>query len=252
MERKIAGKKKDVGRYQRNRTFAWLLCLAAALLLVTPRTVLALSPYKAFHDYAKQTWSIDQGLPQITVLSLAQGPQGYMWIGTEAALARFDGVSFRSFVPADTPALPGAWIETLYNDGHGNLWIGTYMGLARYHGGRFTGVPAPKNMSPSVRDITAGPEGHIAVATSSGLFWVRDGHLVRDAALGHTRTNALLTHDATLWVGGVDAVWRQTAGKTVKLKAPGGPDTIVNAMVNYEGTIWIGTNHGLYRYADRK
>ncbi len=252
MGRETVDNKMDFGRYKRNKVFAWVLGLAVALLLVVSRPVLALSPHKAFHDYAKQTWSIDQGLPQTTVLSLAQGPQGYMWIGTEAALARFDGVSFRSFVPADTPALPGAWIETLYNDGHGNLWIGTYKGLALYHGGQFTRVPAPEHTRPYVRDITTGPEGHITVATSSGLFRVHDGHLIRDSALGHTRTNALLTHDATLWVGGVDAIWQQTAGKTVKLKAPAGPDTIVNAMVNYEGTIWIATSHGLYRYDDHQ
>ncbi len=252
MERKIVGKTIVACRNKQNNAFVRILCLAATLSLLVSRPGLALNPHKAFHDYAKASWSIDQGLPQITVFSVAQGPQGYMWIGTEAALARFDGVRFRSFTPTDTPALPGAWIDTLYNDGHGNLWIGTYKGLARYHDRRFTRVPAPKGTKPTVQDITTGPKGQIVVATHTGLFRVHDGQLVRDPVLGHTRTDALLTHDASLWVGGVDAVWQQTAGKTVKLKAPGGPDTVINAMVNYEGTIWIATSHGLYRYVNRQ
>lgn len=209
---------------------------------------MALSAHKAFHDYAKTVWSIDQGLPQITVLSLAQGPQGYMWIGTEAGLARFDGVGFHTFLPADTPALPGAWIQALYNDGHGNLWIGTYKGLARYHDGHFTAVPAPRGVVPYVRDITTGPGGGIVVATRSGLFRVRDGRLVRDAVLGHTRTEALLTRDNVLWIGGADAVWKQRAGGTVKLHAPGGPNTVINALASYDGAVWAATSHGLYRY----
>ncbi len=239
-------------RSRKNRTPAWTLHLAAVLLLLATRPVMALSPHKAFHDYAKATWTIYQGLPQTTVLSLAQGPQGYMWIGTESALARFDGVNFRSFVPVDTPALPGAWIQALYNDGHGNLWIGTYKGLARYRDGRFSRVPPAKNATPFVRDITTGPEGRIVVATRSGLFSVRHGHMVRDSVLGHTRTEALLTRNGTLWIGGVDAVWQQTAGKTVKIKAPGGPNTIIHALASYEGEVWAATSHGLYRYVDHQ
>ena len=229
-----------------------MLHLAAVLLLLASRPVFALNPHKAFHDYAKAIWTIDQGLPQITVRAVAQGPQGYIWIGTEAALARFDGVNFRSFTPADTPALPGDWIQTLYNDGRGNLWVGTYKGLARYHDGRFSRVVPPKNTHPYIRDITTGPEGHIVVATRSGLFRVRQGRLVRDPVLGHTRTEALLTHGGTLWIGGVDAVWKQIAGKTVKLKAPGGPDTVINALTSYEGEVWAATTHGLYRYVEHR
>ena len=70
--------------------------------LATPAS--ALEPGKAFHDYASDTWSLEQGLPQITVLSINQGPNGYMWFGTQDGLARFDGVTFK-------PYLPGNWIR---------------------------------------------------------------------------------------------------------------------------------------------
>lgn len=224
--------------------------MAAVLLLAGVRPAAALDPHKAFHDYAKTTWTVDQGLPQITVFSVAQGPDGYMWVGTESALARFDGVRFRSFVPADTPALPGAWVQALYNDGHGNLWIGTYKGLAVYHDGHFSTVPAPIGAAPFVRAITTGPDGDIVVATRSGLFRVRHGRLVRDATLGHTRTEALLTRGDALWIGGVGKLWKETAQGVSALSCPCAADTIVNSLAAYEGTVWIGTSHGLYRFAD--
>lgn len=240
------------------RTFSWkghgarvrFSWLAALLLLVCAPPAPALNPRKPFDDYGMTLWSIDQGLPQVTVLSIAQGPKGYMWIGTEAALARFDGVHFRSFVPDNTPALPGAWIQALYNDGHGNLWIGTYKGVARYHDGRFSRIAAPNGTSPFVRDITAGPRGDIVVATRSGLFTVHDGRLVRDPALGHTRTEALLAWHGALWIGGVGKVWERTARGSTVLRAPAGPKTIINSLAGYEGAVWAATSRGLYRYAD--
>jgi len=224
--------------------------MAALLLLLVARPAPALSPGKAFHDYAKTVWSIDQGLPQVTVLSAAQGPRGYMWLGTEAALARFDGVNFRSFVPADTPALPGAWTQVLYNDGRGNLWIGTYKGLARYHGGRFSPVPAANGAKPFVRAITTGPDGHIVVATRSGLFIVHGHRLVRDGALGHARTEALLTRHGALWIGGVGKAWKRTAQGTARIRSPGKANAIINSLADYEGTVWAATSQGLYRYTD--
>ena len=76
----------------------------------------ALDPDKAFHHYVRNNWSIEQGLPQISALSLAQDRQGYLWVGTQAGLARFDGNRFVNFNPENTPGLRGIWIHDLHVD----------------------------------------------------------------------------------------------------------------------------------------
>lgn len=58
-------------------------------------------------DYLVQTWATDAGLPDSTVTSIAQTPDGYLWVGTlHGGMARFDGQKFVNFNPNNTPELP--------------------------------------------------------------------------------------------------------------------------------------------------
>ncbi|HZV23834.1 MAG TPA: two-component regulator propeller domain-containing protein, partial [Luteimonas sp.] len=100
--------------------------MLACLLLACAPAARALKPDKAFANYVLNTWSIQDGLPQISALCLAQDRTGYVWVGTQSGLARFDGVRFVSYTPEDTPALAGIWIRSLLADREGRLWIGTY------------------------------------------------------------------------------------------------------------------------------
>jgi len=87
-----------------------------------------------------KTWRTDDGLPSDAVIALAQTPDGYLWIGTNAGLARFDGVRFTVFDHRTTPELSGEQCAPLVVDKTGALWIGTMGGgLARYANGRFEG-----------------------------------------------------------------------------------------------------------------
>src|SRR5579859_2383363 len=113
----------------RNNRGSWLASgvLLACALAFTPAR--ALEPGKAFHDYAADTWSVEQGLPQITVLSIVQGNQhGYLWFGTQDGLARFDGVSFKQYLPAH-------WVQSLTVAQDGTLWFGMNKGVGYFEHG---------------------------------------------------------------------------------------------------------------------
>jgi len=79
----------------------------------------ALDPNKAFGQYVANRWSIQDGLPQISALAIAQDRDGYIWVGTQSGVARFDGVHFTSYTPDNTigpdkqPQLPGIWVRAL-------------------------------------------------------------------------------------------------------------------------------------------
>ena len=124
-----------------------LLGLLGLLSGLWPGAASALRPDKAFHHHLRQEWSIEAGLPQITVAALAQDPTGYLWIGTQAGLARFDGVRFTTFTPENEPGIPGIWIHALHPARDGRLWVGTYKGVAVYD----EGTNAPGSGRPARR-----------------------------------------------------------------------------------------------------
>ena len=78
---------------------------------------------------------MENGLPQNTVQALAQTQDGFLWLGTEAGLVRFDGVEFQTYDHNSNPALPGSDIRALLATRDGALWIGTNAGLARWKDG---------------------------------------------------------------------------------------------------------------------
>ena len=89
--------------------------------------------------YLVQVWQTDKGLPNNWVSSIAQTPDGYLWIGTRyGGLARFDGVRFSQFNQLDTSELKDVQVEHLSVDAMGRLWI--FMGnesISGFFNGRF-------------------------------------------------------------------------------------------------------------------
>jgi ligand-binding sensor domain-containing protein len=96
----------------------------------------ALDPGKALTQYSMAVWSQQQGLPQDTIRAITQTTDGFLWLGTDEGLARFDGYEFVSF-GKDQGALPSNSVTVLAAGPDGSLWIGTPNGLTRYVHGRF-------------------------------------------------------------------------------------------------------------------
>jgi ligand-binding sensor domain-containing protein/two-component sensor histidine kinase len=98
--------------------------------------------------YTIDVWQVEQGLPQISVSSIAQTPSGYLWFGTFNGLVRFDGLRFTVFNAANTPALRSSSIFRLLTDPEGGLWILTEEGhLTCLVGDEFTAF-GPENGLP--------------------------------------------------------------------------------------------------------
>ncbi|MDQ3510730.1 MAG: GGDEF domain-containing protein, partial [Pseudomonadota bacterium] len=219
------------------RSFAPLLAL---LLLWVPAVSHALQPDRAFHHYVRDSWSVQQGLPQISALSIAQDPDGYLWVGTQAGLGRFDGVRFVKFEPGSEPGLPGIWVRTLLTARDGRLWIGTYKGLAVYDGVGFVSVPAADAQrwpSLDVFDLAQDEAGTLWVATAAGLFHVQDGRL--HAASGSpSPLQSVLARRDRLWVGTLGAVHRRTAQGWQGMPLPGeAASAPVNRLVGAQGHV---------------
>src|SRR5437588_10460397 len=100
-------------------------------LLVCTRHAFALDPRKSLSQYSRTVWTQERGLPQDTIRAITQTRDGYLWLGTDEGLARFDGYEFVVFNKAHGD-LPDNSITALAASGDGTLWIGTQTGLVEH------------------------------------------------------------------------------------------------------------------------
>lgn len=94
--------------------------------------------------YLVTVWQADQGLPQSSVTAIAQTSDGYLWLGTQNGLVRFDGVRFQVFDENNTPAIRNSRIVQIFEDRQHALWVGTeHGGLICLRDGVFTSYEVP-------------------------------------------------------------------------------------------------------------
>ena len=148
-----------------------------ALFFAVQPPALALDPQRAPSQYIFDNWQIQQGLPQNTVASIARTPDGYLWLGTDEGLARFDGARFTAFDRNTTPELRSRAINALHVDSLGRLWIGTADGVLVYEDSRFRALPMPELVGGEVRSISSDAQGRVWIGADTGLFDVMDGRV---------------------------------------------------------------------------
>ncbi len=136
---------------------------------------LALGPRSAqSQDLVFGHLSVEDGLSRTWVRSLLKDSRGFLWIGTESGLDRYDGQRIVEYQPrqGDTHSLAGARVNALFEDRRGRLWIGTLGGLQLYDRDRdrFDPVTLPQSTGrETILSITEDGSGQIWVATSRGI-----------------------------------------------------------------------------------
>src|SRR5580704_11154405 len=114
--------------------------LAGVLLAGTP-CAFALNPALDASQYVHTAWKIRDGFSKGTIVAFAQTQDGYLWLGTEFGLLRFDGVRYVPWRPPADQGLPSSYIRSLLAARDGTLWIGTAEGLASWKVGHVTRYP---------------------------------------------------------------------------------------------------------------
>src|SRR5258707_1112321 len=128
------GKPHGQGRYAARRLAVAGLCtvqlciLLAGVLLAWCPGAYALDPALDVSQYAHTAWKVRDGFAKGAIFSIAQTPDGYLWLGTEFGLFRFDGVRAAPWQPPADEQLPNNFINHLLVSRDGALWIGTPKG----------------------------------------------------------------------------------------------------------------------------
>ena len=229
-------------------------CLIRGLLAVLALSVagpsFALDPALLPSQYVVDNWQIPEGLPQTSAQAVARTRDGYLWVGTQEGLARFDGVRFTVYDSGTEPAIPNKDICVLQVDSMGRLWIGTRSGIAIYENGRFTSFNRiPELAHAYIRAIVEGSGGRIWVGTENGLFEVGGGRArVFDASYGlqDSRIRALQEdRNGVLWVGTASGLQRFDGKRFDTVSLGSGGDISVTAMLeDNDGTLWMGAATG--------
>jgi ligand-binding sensor domain-containing protein len=101
----------------------------------------ALDPALDVSQYGHTAWRIRDGFSKSPIGSMAQTPDGYLWLGTDFGLLRFDGVRSVPWQPPAGSSLPDDHIRVLLAARDGTLWIGTCAGLASWKGDKVIAHP---------------------------------------------------------------------------------------------------------------
>src|SRR5262245_50749438 len=204
---------RGVGTGHRRRpVMAWRLAVASAILLCcTP--AFALNPQLEIGQYAHTAWRSREGFTKGQIGSIAQTPDGYLWLGTDFGLLRFDGVRNVPWQPPADQPLPSSDIIRLLAARDGTLWIGTSKGLASWKDGKL--IQYPELAGQRISKLLEDRDGLVWVGTlalpSGRLCVIQNGSIQcygEDGRLGRGVFGLYEDRKGSLWVGIRNGVWR--------------------------------------------
>jgi len=223
----------------------------SSLLLVWCVCACALDPSLDLSQYAHSSWKVRDGFAKAGIFLIAQTPDGYLWLGTESGLLRFDGVRAVPWQPPGGEQLPSNYISGLLVAQDGTLWIGTLNGLASYKEGKLTRYSelAGVNIGLLLEDRQQTIWFGTRQAATGRLCAIRNGYIkCYGAGSFGIFVNALYEdHKGNLWLNSAAGLWRWAPGPPERYALPPGISA-TNALVEDDsGTVLLGTTDGLKR-----
>lgn len=184
---------------------AWVLSFA--ILGSVPCS--ALDPGRLLSQSRHTSWTSHDGFSLPPVSALAQSEDGYLWIGTQRGLWRFDGVQFTKWTPHSGPGLSTEEVWSLQRAQGGGLWIGTASGISRLDHDKLTNYP---QLEPRAQGGIRSIWMDASQGVWAGSMGYESGHLLRltpqgyfapvTASLPDSRVTALYEdRQKNLWVG---------------------------------------------------
>ena len=241
---------------EKTRRVGVIRLVFAGILL--SRSAWALDPALDVSQYAHRAWSVREGFAKGSILAIAQTPDGYLWLGTEFGLLRFDGVRNILWQPPPGQRLPSTFIRSVLAARDGTLWIGTLKGLASWKDGKLTQYPelAGQDIFALLEDregtVWAGgvglpPPGRLCAIQSGGVQCHGE-----DGSLGYGTSALYEDSKGKLWAGARDGLWRWKPGPPKFYSLPGEPNGIRGLAEDADGALLIGMRGGIRRFVDGK
>jgi ligand-binding sensor domain-containing protein/signal transduction histidine kinase len=263
--------------------FKWAIAGLAAVCFAGSAS--AIDPNRMVSQYMHDSWGTEKGFPGGSVSAIAQTTDGYLWVGTDKGLIRFDGLNFRRFEQSNPNSFVIGPIRALLADAQENLWIllqntklfryhdGTLdlsrgeaengvtamgqgtagaivlsslaMGTLTHNGNRFLTVLP----APAPADSAAPPHGETPDERSARLSWSTGVMPDRLAAPTSAVISIAATTDGKIWLGTEDRGLFYLREGRVYAAANGLPGMKVNCLLPADNSeLWVGTNQGVWHW----
>ena len=237
-----------IGTGKSNILRSFSLCFA--LLFLALSSGWGVDPGRLISQYGHTSWKIKDGAFSGSPIVITQTTDGYLWIGTNVGLVRFDGVRFTSWNPPAGSRLLDSRIFSLLGTHDGSLWIGTGFSISRWKDGVLTNYP---ELSGRIESIVEGDDGTVwlvrtqATDTTGPLCRVQnEGFQCYGASDGILFASAIQLSkggSGELWVGGYSELCRWKAGACTSYfaKGPRHPETFASLRriaTGTDGSVW--------------
>jgi signal transduction histidine kinase/ligand-binding sensor domain-containing protein len=233
--------------------------IALGILLACCRCASALNPSLDVNQYAHTAWTVRDGFFKGAIEAIAQTPDGYLWLGTEFGLLRFDGVRSVQWQPPAGERLPSSSILSLLAARDGRLWIGTAKGLASWKDGKLTHYPELTAQNVFALPLLEDRDGTIWAGGSGiptgKLCAIQGGspHCYgKDGALGSIISYLYEDSGGNLWVGAWTGLWRWKPGPPKLYPTPDSPPGISGLIEADKGALLIAMRGGIRRLVEGK
>jgi ligand-binding sensor domain-containing protein len=225
---------------------------AFLFLLCGPGSLLALNPAKTLDQFVHQSWTSQEGLPSNDVMVTLQTEDGYLWIGGDGGLARFDGARFDVFDKA-SGNLPGELVYCLAEGADHSVWIGTNGGLVRYQAGNFQLIGKNTELDGARITAVARAGNDIWISGEMGLYRFGHGALELIKSPDPNRPVAheyiLVDRSGSVWIIQRNGSAYQFRGNRLEVDQGLSPllgKYLMGAAFDRQGTLWIATLDTLY------
>ena len=194
--------------------------------------------------YVRENWTVADGLPINTITALVQTRDGYLWLGTNDGVVRFDGVRFTVYNAGNTPEIPSNRIVSLHEDRTGALWILTeQQHLVRYLRGQFTHINAERGLKAGAIRLTEATDGTILLVTTRGAGIVRGARfvpIVDSLSIEYGYGGVVKRRDGSVWIAARKQLWRVANGRLddVTPRAIRAPD-FHRLALDAEDRLWL-------------
>lgn len=245
---------------RRVRGLSFVIALAAFRACAQPQPAVSFPENSRF---AVQRLDDSFGLDAVTVTAMGQDAQGFLWIGTQTGLYRYDGA--RAMKMADVEAMIGHYVTDLLIAPDGTPWFAGNHGIAHYHNGKFEALQIPSSAMPlAVGNQIFAVDGKGVVYVlryKEGILRIEPGNPSATRIIGKTERSSenaggiVRDADDTIWFATGSHLGRIVAGTgdvevDTKIQLP--EDRIVALLFDGADTLWLRTASKLARLDPRQ
>ena len=230
-------------------------CVLAWMLLAWGTRALALDPSLDISQYAHTSWKVRDGFFKGSINAIAQTPDGYLWLGTEFGLVRFDGVRAVPWQPSGDQALPAGPITELLLARDGTLWIGADKGLTSWKAGKLTQYPelAGQRVSSLLEDLEGTVWAGSSGTTAGRLCAIQNGRARcygEDGAVGDSVAGLYEDRKGNLWAGVPNGLWRWKPGNPEFYSIPDQQSGVRPLGEDEDGSLLINLSRRITRFVN--